>query len=43
VLALTSPRFDATAAATVAAAYTEKFGVAPAVLHLRTGDGAEIL
>ena len=43
VMALTSPRFDAAAASAVAAAYAEKFGTAPEVLHLRTGDGAAVL
>jgi galactokinase len=43
VMALTSPRFDMDAAAAVTAAYAEKFGAAPEVLHLRTGDGATVL
>jgi galactokinase len=43
VMALTSPQFDADAASAAAASYADKFGTAPEVLHLRTGDGAAVL
>jgi len=43
VMALTGPEFDASAASVVASAYAAKFGTAPEVLHLRTGDGAAVL
>jgi galactokinase len=43
VMALTSPQFDAAAASAVAASYADKFGTAPEVLHLRTGDGASVV
>jgi galactokinase len=43
VMALTSGAFGEEDARKVATAYTGRFGKAPAVLHTRTGDGAELL
>jgi galactokinase len=43
VIALTSDRFGAAEAQAVAAAYTDRFGASPEVLHLLTGDGAELV
>lgn len=43
VMALTTAHFDQTSAGRVAAAYAERFGTAPDVLHLRTAPGAEVV
>ena len=43
VMALTSPAFNATQAQGIAAAYAAKYGSAPDVLHMQTGDGAKVL
>ncbi len=42
VMALTSVAFGDDEANLVAAAYAEKFGAAPDILHAQTGDGAEL-
>lgn len=41
VMALTGPGFQAASAQRVAAAYRERFGAAPDILHARTASGAE--
>jgi galactokinase len=43
VMALVDDRFDAAAADKVARAYADKFGAAPDVLPMHTGDGAEVI
>lgn len=43
VMALTDDAFGAEAAARVVAAYEARFGAAPDVLHLLTGQGAEVV
>lgn len=43
VMALTAPEFTREQAARVAAAYREKHGQEPDVLHTRTGDGAAVV
>ena len=43
VMALTSPAFGDAQAQAVADAYAEKFGARPDILHMRTGEGAELL
>lgn len=43
VMALTSGEFDAAQARRVADAYAGKFRARPDLLHMRTGDGAELL
>ncbi len=42
VMSLASGKFDEAAAEPVAAAYAEKFGARPEILHLQTGDGAAL-
>ena len=42
VMALTSEAFSEQAAAQVAAAYEARFGARPDVLHMQTGQGAEL-
>jgi len=43
VMALTSAEFGDTQAKAVAAAYAQRFGAAPDILHMRTGDGAALV
>jgi galactokinase len=43
VMAFTDAAFSAAQAAQVAAAYARRFGAPPDVLHLETGDGAEVV
>jgi galactokinase len=43
VMALTSDGFQGDHAAAVAAAYAKKFGAPPEILHVQTGDGAQLL
>ncbi len=43
VMAMTSEKFDDGAARRVAAAYAQKFGASPDILHLQTGDGAGLV
>lgn len=43
VMALVDDRFDAAAADEVARAYADKFGAAPDVQPMRTGNGAEVI
>ncbi|OIR09258.1 galactokinase [mine drainage metagenome] len=43
VMAMTSGAFNSTQAQGVAAAYAARFGSAPDVLHMQTGDGAQVL
>lgn len=43
VMAMTSAAFDNAQAQSVAGAYAAKFGSAPDVLHMQTGDGAAVL
>jgi galactokinase len=43
VMALTDRAFDEAQARGVAAAYAAEFGVAPAILHARTADGAALV
>jgi galactokinase len=43
VMALTSGKFGAAQARSVAAAYARKFGTAPDILHTQTGDGAALI
>lgn len=43
VMALTNDDFDQKAAESVAASYASRFGDAPEILHLQTGDGARRL
>lgn len=43
VMALTGGEFDAATAQRVADAYAARFGTAPDILHMQTGDGAELL
>lgn len=43
VMAMTSEKFDDAAAQRVAAAYAQKFGASPDILHLQTGDGAGLV
>ena len=42
-MAMTSEKFDDGAARRVAAAYAQKFGASPDILHLQTGDGAGLV
>jgi len=42
VMALTTGEFDEAAAELVAAAYAERFGPRPDILHTQTGDGASL-
>jgi galactokinase len=42
VMALTTPEFGDPEAAAVVAAYARRFGNRPEVLHMQTGDGAEL-
>ncbi|HEY0945555.1 MAG TPA: galactokinase [Opitutaceae bacterium] len=43
VMALTSGAFSGAQATAVANAYAEKFGEKPDVLHMQTGDGAQVI
>jgi galactokinase len=42
-MAMTDGEFNQEKAKVVANAYAEKFGTAPDVLHMQTGDGAKML
>ncbi|MET0262138.1 MAG: galactokinase [Rariglobus sp.] len=43
VMALTDATFGEAQASVVAAAYEKKYGAKPDVLHMRTGDGAQVI
>jgi len=43
VMALTNAEFGEVDARLVADAYEKKYGARPDVLHMRTGDGAQVL
>ncbi len=43
VMALTSEKFGEAEAGRVVAAYAARFGARPEVLHMQTGDGAEVI